>query len=94
MDNNIDLALGIFDKNETVLVQNSIPIKDPGFTKKPTWYMNGNEKCVKIGNQSFNYIDYLEAHHNIDCNTYRSKWSLMSLDKKIVAAMEAVGYKD
>lgn len=94
MDNNIDLALGIFDKNETVLVQNLIPIKDPGFTKKPTWYMNGNEKCVKIGNQSFNYIDYLEAHHNIDCDTHRSEWVLMSLDKKIVAAMEAIGYKD
>lgn len=94
MDNNIDLALGIFDKNETVLVQNLIPIKDPGFTKKPTWYMNGNEKCVKIGNQSFNYIDYLEAHRNIDCDTHRREWALRSLDKKIVAAMEAVGYKD
>ena len=34
-------------------------------------------------------IDYLEARHNIDCNTHRSEWALMTLDKKIVAAMEA-----
>lgn len=93
MANNIDDALGLFEKKEELLVQNSIPIKDPGFTKGPTWFMNGNEKSVKIGNKVFNYIDYLEAFSKIDCNTHRSEWVLRTIEKKILEAMDEVGYK-
>lgn len=39
---------------------------------------------------SFNYIDYLEAWCNFDCNTYRSELALRVIRDKIEEAFKSV----
>ncbi len=73
-----------------ILVQNTLSEKVPGFCTTPHWYISGLEKKVKIGSKSFNYIDYLEAWCNFDCNTYRKKDSLIPIKEKIAAAFQEV----
>lgn len=70
------------DQSET-LVQNSLPTKAPDFCTRPFWFVSGCEKKVKIGRETFNYIDYLEAWEQHDCGTYRSRDSLDKIAQKI-----------
>lgn len=72
------------------LTQNSISNKCPDFTTRPTWYINGIEKCVKIGSKTFNYIDYLEAWCNFDCNTYAPREYLADIRKAIKSAFNEI----
>jgi hypothetical protein len=72
------------------LTQNSIPNRCPDFTTRPTWYINGLEKCVKIGSKTFNYIDYLEAWCSFDCNTYAPREYLTDMRKEIEAAFHEI----
>ena len=84
----------LFNDKETnkseVLIQNYLTTSAPAFAVKPHWYVNGNEKKVKVGKESFNYIDYLEAYCNIDCGTYRSYDALENIYRKIEAAYKTV----
>lgn len=63
-------------KEEMVLYQNCLPTRVPAFCTKPTWFVNGLEKKVKIGKKIFNAVDYMEAWCNINCFTYRSNDAL------------------
>lgn len=81
-----DLFSNDFESNEQQKVQNSLPTRAPAFCNRPFWYVNGGEKKVKIGKESFNYIDYLEAWCGMDCGTYRSRDTLYSLEKRIEKA--------
>lgn len=72
------------------LIQNSLTSNAPAFCTTPHWYMSGCEKKVKIGKMSFNYIDYLEAWCNFDCNTYRSELALRIIRDKIEEAFKSV----
>lgn len=77
-------------------VQNSIPVKDPGYTHRPTWFMNGDVKSVRIADKTFNYIDYLEAYVGIDCYTYRNKDDIrmIKLREEIEAAIQKASTND
>ena len=72
--------------DRSALVQNSLPTEAPDFCSTPFWYINGLEKSVKIGVQSFNYIDYLEAWCHKDCYTYRPLEHLDAISSKIEQA--------
>lgn len=74
--------------DEEVLVQNSLTSKVPEFCGRPTWYVSGCEKKVKIGRQSFNYIDYLEAYCHHDCGTHRREPALINIRQQIQAAID------
>ena len=73
------------DQSDT-LVQNSLPTRAPDFCVHPFWFVSGCEKRVKIGRETFNYIDYLEAWEHHDCGTYRSNDSLDKIRQKIKEA--------
>ena len=77
-------------------VQNIIPVKDPGYTHKPVWFMHGDTKSVRIADKTFNYIDYLEAYVGIDCYTYRNKDDIrmIRLRKEIEEAIAKASAKD
>lgn len=76
---------------EKVRVQNIWMNGSVGYCAKPTWFMDGCEKKIKIGSTAFNYIDYLEAQHNFDCGTHRNRLtSLIDIKKRIDAAFEEI----
>lgn len=83
----LDNVAELFGETKKSLIQNSIYIKAPQMTTRPTWFMNGNTKSVKIGKSIFNYIDYLEAYRGINCNTYRSQEHLITIRKQIEKAL-------
>lgn len=78
--------------NETkpILVQNCLTTKTAPFCTRPTWFVNGLEKKVKIGKKIFNAIDYLEAWCNINCFTYRSTEALENIYLEIKKAFAEV----
>ena len=77
-------------ENTQKLQNSTITSKCPPFAYTRHWYMSGLEKKVKIGKVSFNYIDYLEAWVGLDCNTYRSSYTLDSIRAKIKEAFDSV----
>lgn len=77
-------------KDRSNLVQNCLPTRAPDFCTTPFWYVCGNEKKVKVGRESFNYIDYLEAWHGMDCGTYRSRDSLDKIYLRIRDAYASI----
>lgn len=84
------------EENTKRLVQGYFPLSNsglPNFCTKPTWYLSGCEKKVKIGTKSFNAVDYLEAWCNINCNTYRSDYNIIKLKREIAAAFSEVNNK-
>ena len=79
------------EKENEVLVQNSLSSSCPAFAVHPHWYIAGCEKKVKIGSKSFNYIDYLEAWCHHDCNTHRDQFtSLATIRDQIKAAFAEI----
>lgn len=80
-------------ENKEVLIQGSLKCNAPAFCARPTWYVSGCEKKVKIGSRSFNYIDYLEAWCNHDCGTHRSRDALWTIEKQIAACFKEIEEK-
>lgn len=88
----LDSVAELFGETKKSLIQNSIYVECPQVTTRPTWFMNGDVKSVKIGKSIFNYIDYLEAYQGISCNTYRSPDSLIPIRRQIENALREIDY--
>ena len=86
----LDLFNSSNSEQSETLVQNSLPTRAPAFCSHPFWYVCGSEKRVKIGKDSFNYIDYLEAWEHHDCGTYRGEDSLAKIRQKIKDAFLSI----
>lgn len=69
------------------LYQNALRSSAPDYCPHPYPYVRGCEKVCRCGRKDFNYIDYMEAYANINCNTHRSRDSLIMIRKEIEAAL-------
>ena len=80
------------------LYQNSLEYKQPpAFCTKPYFYISngliagaGPTKTVRVADDDYNYIDYLEAHLGFDCYTYRSRDVLDKIDRQIMKSFEKI----
>lgn len=98
MDKNLlNYAGQITNGEQGNLYQNSLVYKKPPeFCVRPYWYIsNGTAisaptKTVRIADDDYNYIDYLEATTNINCYTYRSEAALDAIRDKIKKSYEKI----
>lgn len=86
------------ESSHTNLYQNLYTYeKPPAFCPRPFFYIsNGVDvtaptKTVRIADDDYNYIDYMEAWLNLNCYTYRSRAILDKIADKIEKSFQKAG---